>query len=411
MTTRAVRFAHLGPGLLVTAAFVGPGTVTTASQAGAGFGFALLWALVFSVVATIVLQEMAARLGLVTRHGLGEAVRQSFSRPWARGAACLLIVAAIGFGNAAYQTGNITGAAAGLQTLTGIPQRWWPIGIGILAFGLLGSGTYKTVERLLVGMVVLMSLLFGATAILVRPDVGAMLRGVLVPSVPTGSLLTIVALIGTTVVPYNLFLHSHIVQQKWPSSLPTHQAIAEARLDTTVAVTLGGLVTLAILATAAATFFDHATSSFGSVADMAKQLGPLLGGRAATACFGLGLLAAGLTSAITAPLAAAYATAGVMGWEQDLAAPAFRAVWTVVLVVGTILAATTGRSPAETIVIAQAANALLLPLIALFLLVAMNRSRLMGSYKNGTRGNMAGAIVVLTVLGLAAVSLCRLIAA
>ena len=104
----------LGPGLLVTAAFVGPGTVTTASVAGARFGYALLWALLFSVLATIVLQEMSARLGLVTRAGLGEALRSTFTKPWLRWSCVALVVGAIGFGNAAYEAGNITGAAAGL---------------------------------------------------------------------------------------------------------------------------------------------------------------------------------------------------------------------------------------------------------------------------------------------------------
>ena len=101
---------RFGPGLLVTAAFIGPGTVTTATRAGAAFGFALLWAVGFAIVATIFLQEMSARLGLVTRQGLGEAVRSTFRQRFMRFLSCVLVAAAIGFGNAAYQTGNITGA-------------------------------------------------------------------------------------------------------------------------------------------------------------------------------------------------------------------------------------------------------------------------------------------------------------
>ena len=136
MALQRSRFA-LGPGLLVTAAFVGPGTVTTASVAGAKFGYALLWALLFSVLATIVLQEMSARLGLVTRAGLGEALRATFTRPWSRWSCAILVVAAIGLGNAAYETGNITGAAAGLEIITGVSPAAWAGIIGVAGAALL----------------------------------------------------------------------------------------------------------------------------------------------------------------------------------------------------------------------------------------------------------------------------------
>ena len=114
------RLRNLGPGLLVTAAFIGPGTVTTASVAGASTGYALLWAIVFSIFATIVLQEMSARLGVVSREGLGEALRTTFDNPLIKWGAVLLVIAAIGVGNAAFETGNITGAALGLETLSGV---------------------------------------------------------------------------------------------------------------------------------------------------------------------------------------------------------------------------------------------------------------------------------------------------
>ena len=106
-----------GPGILVTAAFIGPGTVTTASIAGANYGFALLWALVFSVLATIVLQEMSARLALVTRQGLAQALRNTYRESWLGSASVLLVVAAVGIGNAAYQTGN------GSLTVAALPDK------------------------------------------------------------------------------------------------------------------------------------------------------------------------------------------------------------------------------------------------------------------------------------------------
>lgn len=387
------RLRNLGPGLLVTAAFIGPGTVTTASVAGASTGYAILWAIVFSIFATIVLQEMSARLGVVSREGLGEALRTTFDNPAIKLAAIILVVTAIGFGNAAFETGNITGAALGLETLSGISPQIWAIAVGIVAFALLASGAYKLIERVLVALVIVMSVVFILTAIIViRPsDVGNILAGAFVPTIPEGALITVVALIGTTVVPYNLFLHASSVQEKWPESVPTREALAESRTDTTISIVLGGIITVAILATGAAAFFGTGTE-ITDAGQMAEQLEPLLGAFAKY-FFAIGILAAGVTSAITAPLAAAYATSGALGWERNLRSMKFRAVWAVVLVVGTVLAAL-GTNPVAAIVFAQTANGVLLPIIAVFLLFVMNRSDLLGEFKNGTVGNILGVVIV-----------------
>ena len=223
-----MRLRSFGPGLLVAAAFIGPGTIVTASQAGASYGTALLWAVVFSVIATAVLQEMAARVGLVTRNGLSEAIRKSFSEPVVRFLSLGLVAVAITLGNAAYETGNLLGASLGLEILSGVPPKLWVFVIAVAAGAILMSGRYQLIQRVLVGLVVLMSFVFLVTAILVKPSLSE-LAGGLIPSVPDGSLLTIIALIGTTVVPYNLFLHASTVQEKWPDSSSTAQALTESR--------------------------------------------------------------------------------------------------------------------------------------------------------------------------------------
>lgn len=390
----------MGPGLLVAAAFIGPGTVTTASVAGAGTGYAILWALIFSIFATVILQEMSARLGIVSREGLGEALRTTFENPVVKVAAVLLVVAAIAFGNAAFETGNITGAALGLGALVGLSPKVWSLVVGVAAFALLASGVYKVIERVLVALVVVMSVVFVATAaIVLRPsDIPNILAGVFAPSIPSGALITVVALIGTTVVPYNLFLHASSVQEKWGEETPTRQALAESRTDTTLSIILGGVITLAIMATAAAAFFERGIE-ITDAGQMAGQLEPLLGA-AAKYFFAIGLLAAGLTSAITAPLAAAYATSGALGWERDLKGWKFRSVWAAIIIFGTVFAVL-GTSPVQAIVFAQAANGVLLPIVAAFLLVVMNRANLLGEFKNGVVGNILGILVVLaaTVIG------------
>lgn len=389
------RLRKLGPGLLVTAAFIGPGTVTVASTVGAGYGFVVGWALVFSVVATIVLQEMSARLGIVSRAGLGEAVRRTFTRPVPRALAALLVVAAIGLGNAAYQASNLLGAATALESLLGLNTQLAAGAIGLAALLLLASGAYRWIERVLISLVVLMSVVFLTTAVMVRPDLGKLAAGLVTPVIPPGGWLPVLGLIGTTVVPYNLFLHASSVCEKWPADVERSQALGESRLDTTLAIILGGLVTLAIMTTAAAAFAGTGIK-ISSAAHMAPQLEPLLGG-AAPWFFGIGLLAAGLTSAITAPLAASYAVAGVCGWPREMRSWPFRAVWFLVLATGVVTAMGYGESPVEMIIFAQVANGLLLPLVATLLIVVVNRRDLLGEYRNGWPANGAAVVVVLIV--------------
>lgn len=386
----------LGPGAVVTAAFIGPGTVTTATLAGARYGYALLWALTFSTFATVVLQEMAARLGVVTGAGLGEAVRSRFVAPAARLAAIGLILSAIAFGNAAYEAGNLLGAALGADAVVGDGSggvRGWALGMAVVAFLLLWRGSYRVVERALVAMVGVMSVVFVATAAVSAPPTGALMRGLFVPGLPGGAdaLLLAVGLIGTTVVPYNFFLHAAAVREKWSGP----ESLGVARIDLGLSIVLGGIVSMAIVVTAAAAGGDP-----GSAAEMALQLEPLLG-RWARAFFGVGLLAAGLSSAITAPLAAAYATAGALGWPRDLRSGRVRAVWIAVLAAGA-LSAVVGVRPVQAIVFAQVANGVLLPAVAAFLLAAVNDRRRMGEWRNGPALNLLGVLVVLVALVLGA---------
>jgi manganese transport protein len=390
------KFFRFGPGALVTAAFIGPGTITTCSLAGANFGYALLWGVVFSTIATIVLQEMSGRLGIITRQGLGEALRKQFSGPFSRIITAILVISAITIGNAAFETGNIIGASLGLQTLSGtkvISVRILAALTGIVSFILLFIGNYKLIERALIALVILMSLTFLTTAIIISPQLPELLKGMFVPSIPKGSVLAIVGLIGTTVVPYNLFLHASAVQERWKSP----DDIPEARLDISVSVILGGLISMAIVVTSAVAFFGTGKSVINA-SDLGVQLEPLLGGWAKY-CIGIGLFAAGISSAITAPLAAAYATSGILGWKMDLKSWRFRVVWIFILAVG-VFFSIIGLKPLEAIVFAQAANGILLPIIAFYILWVMNSKKIMGSNINSKLSNISGIIVVLIALGL-----------
>lgn len=390
------RLRNIGPGAMVTAAFIGPGTVTACTLAGANFGFALVWALVFATIATIILQEMSARLGVVTQKGLGETLSDLLEASFWKWPLIVLVGLALYLGNAAYEAGNLSGAALGIAAVAG--EAGWVFNISILtisllAAGLLLSGSYRLIERALLVLVGIMAAAFIATFAIVQPDLGALFHGMLAPTIPEGAMLTVIALIGTTVVPYNLFLHSTAVRQKWSGP----KDLGAVRADTAVAIGLGGLIAILILSTSAASLFAAGIET-SNAADMASQFEPLFGAYSKY-LLGIGLFAAGLTSAITAPLATGYAMTEILKLKGGQSAVGFRVIALSVIAIGALLSLT-GTKPIEIIVLAQLANGLLLPIIAGFLLFVVNRRELLGQYANGWLANLLGGIVVLIATGL-----------
>ena len=376
----------MGPGVLVAAAFIGPGTVTVCSMAGVQYGYLLLWALLLSVVATVVLQEMAARLGIVTQKGLANAIKEEIGVRWIKLLVLGLILSAIVIGNAAYEGGNIGGASLGLEAIFGQEyQSFYPWIVGIFAFLLLFLGNYRVLEKVLVSLVIIMSISFLLTAIITGPDISAIIQGLFIPKTPDGSILNIIALVGTTVVPYNLFLHTSLVSEKWKSK----ENLKEARRDTVVSIVLGGMVSMAIVVTAAAI----PSSEITNVMDMAKGLEPLYG-ESAKYFMGIGLFAAGVTSAITAPLAAAYVANSCFGWNTTMNDLRFKLVWMIILLVG-VLFMSVGIKPLEIIKFAQVTNGMLLPIIAIFLLWIVNRKTVMQEYQNTQFQNVMGIIIII----------------
>ncbi|WP_262177405.1 Nramp family divalent metal transporter [Saccharococcus sp. Marseille-Q5394] len=387
------RLKVIGPGAIITASFIGPGTVTTATRAGASYGYAILWAVVFSIIATIVLQEMTARLGIITRKGLGEAVREQFSNPILKYGSMWLVMIAISVGCAAYMAGDLLGTSLGISTLTGIsPNVLGPIvGIIILFIGL--SGSYKLIERIMVALIAIMSLTFITTMFVAKPNLGELFQGAFLPTIPSGSIIMIIALIGTTVVPYNLFLHSSMVQERW--NKPTD--LKEARIDTIVSISIGGLITAAVLITAGAMIQGVEVSS---AADLSLQLEPILG-QWAKAFMSLGLFAAGFSSALASPLGAAMTVSSVLKWENGMKDKRFKTVFATVMIIG-IVCSGLGFNPLDVLLFAQALNGILLPVIVITLLVIMNNKKRLGEFGNSVKANIIGGIVavICTFLGI-----------
>jgi Mn2+/Fe2+ NRAMP family transporter len=386
------KLKQLGPGMIVAAAFIGPGTVTTASMAGAGYGYTLLWAMLFSIFATVILQEMTARLGTQAKMGLGEAIRKKSTNKFLRYLSFALVISAIVIGNAAYESGNLAGAVLGFEDFPEVfGINLLLIFIGIIAFILLFLGKYKYIERFLVLLVSIMGIVFIFAAILLQPSITEILKGLFIPGIPEKAGLMVVGLIGTTVVPYNLFLHASASKTKWK----TGDSLKLSRLDTILSVSLGGLITMAIMITAAVAFEGNSQEIDG-IGALGEQLQPILGDWS-THFIAFGFLAAGFSSSITAPLAAAFATSEILDWKDGLKNKKFKMVWAFVLFTGIIIASL-GFQPTALILFAQVANGLLLPILAVYLLWIVNDRDLMGNHANSKLINIIGVVVIIVTL-------------
>lgn len=391
---------NIGPGPLIAAAFIGPGTVTLCSIAGLDFGFSLLWTLVLSIIATIILQEMSARLGIISKKGLSEVIRDEIESPILKNIVITLILLAIVIGNAAYEAGNISGGVLGLEAVFGkkylhildININFYSVLLGLIAFSLLFLGNYKVLEKSLIFLVIIMSVSFIITAIITKPDVVKLMEGLFIPKFPKGSLLIIIGLIGTTVVPYNLFLHASLVKEKWKNV----SDLKFARNDTIIAIVLGGIVSMCIVISSASLNIE----SINNAADLARGIEPLYGVNSKY-ILAVGLFSAGITSAITAPLAASYVAAGCLGWPLKMKSLKFRGVWMFILLIG-VLSSSSGFKSIEIIKFAQVANGILLPVIAGFLIWIVNKESILGKYKNSKiQNSIGGVILVITIfLGL-----------
>lgn len=371
---------------IIPAAFIGPGTVTTCSKAGAAYGLSLLWALTFSTAATFILQEAAARITIASGKSPGEIIALKFMGKRTRWLKILLF-GMVTFGCAAYQAGNILGAVAGLELLIDLPRSLLVASLGAIVALLLWSGNVRLLANAMAVIVFFMGVAFAYVAAGVPAPVGELARGTLVPSLPEGAEYIVVGLVGTTVVPYNLFL---------AGGLSKGQQVGDMRIGIGLAVLVGGLISMAILLTGTLIRGEF------SFAALALALSGDLG-RWAETLFALGLFAAGASSAVTAPLAAAVCGQSILGAREERWASnswRYRAVWGLVLLTGLVLGML-DLKPVPVILTAQAINGVLLPAIALFLFFVVNDASILPpKFVNRPAWNAAMGLVVLTTLAL-----------
>lgn len=396
--TLSDKMKSLGPGFLIVGSFIGPGTVTSSTKAGADYGLSLFWCVIFSVIAVMVMQGMAARLGIVTQMGLAENLVKDFEdRPLLRNLLCGLVAVAITIGGFAYMSGDLTGTAIGISALTGVSTRiiapiW---GLCILLILSFAGDAVKYLEKLLGICVVIMAVVFLVTMIVVRPDVGDLLAGC-VPNIPQGGLMTCLSLIGTTVVPYNMFLHAASAKRTWHST----DELPLCRFGTNIPMIIGGFVTGAIMVTSATVMYGMPVRN---AMDMAVQLRPTLGVWAEP-FMAIGLVAAGVSSAVCTPMGVSYVLAGLFKWKTDRSDKRYTITNFLVLITGIVVAGM-GFNPIALIMAAQMVNGIVLPVVVGVTIYLTCRHGIMGQFVNSKLETVLGVGIfgISLVLGLSSV--------
>ncbi len=336
---------------VISAAFIGPGTVTTAVTAGSQFHLQLLWAVTFATLGCIVLQEISARITIASGLTFGESLTKKFGE---RNGKLLqwIVGGSVVFGCAAYEAGNILGAVAGLNLITGLDTQLLTILVTIVSGIVLWIGGKNWISNLMMLLVVIMGVAFAALAFVQPFTVGDLLIASVKPSIPFGSELIVLGLVGTTIVPYNVFIGAGISKG---------QTIPLMRIGVAVSIIIGGLITAAIL------IAGISVKSFSSFSELAASMTTQVGTWGGIA-LALGLFAAGFSSAITSPYASSVIATTVFGFKENWK---IRLVWASVLFVG-FLFGISGVKPIPVILAVQAINGLILPLLTLYLIIIVN---------------------------------------
>lgn len=380
-----------GPAAVITSAFIGPGTITTATNAGVEFGYALLWAVIFSGISLIIIMNMASRLATIGNKNIIEASVELIpsSKTWKMFIIGLFALV-MGLTALGFEAGNLIGATTGFRDIFGLPTWLAALVMGIVTVLAIVFSTPTIIEMIMKIFVAIMGIIFVITGIIVGPDITAVLRGI-IPTVPSGSIVNTVALIGTTIIGINLVFHSVSSADKWTNE----EDLEDSYFDTKFNVSMGVVMTVALIITTASVLYQS-----GTVVDsplvFSKSLEPVLGSWARI--FGsLGLVFAGLSSSIATPYMTGVIFSKLFNWgeKNDVG---IKIVATIAVIIGTLFAMF-GTRPTQIILFAQATSGFFLPFISiLFVLVA--NSKYLGKYKNTTFQNILGMISVLVTFGL-----------
>lgn len=368
---------YIGPGLIVTVGFIDPGNWATNMQAGSAYGYRLLWVITLSTLMLIVLQHIAAHLGIVTGLCLAEACSKFYGRLPSALILGSAVIAAISTALA-----ELLGAAIGLQMIFGLPVLAGAFLSAALISVMVFTNSYRKLERWIIGLVSLVGLAFLFELSLVHIEWGAAARGWVVPEMPKGSILTVMGVLGAVVMPHNLFLHSEIIQSRqWnlEGDAAIKRLLRYEFLDTLFAMLVGWGINSAMILVAASVFYSGSVS-VTELAQAHAALKPLLGRLAATV-FGAALLLSGISSSVTASIAGGSIFAGFYREPLDLADSHSR-TGVIITLAGALLVIIFLTSPFSGIIWSQTILSIQLPLTIFPLIFLTSSKKVMGKFSN-----------------------------
>lgn len=370
-------FRYIGPGLLVTVGFIDPGNWASNFAAGSEFGYALLWVVTLSTVMLIILQHNVAHLGIVTGLCLSEAATQYTPKWVSRPVLATAVLASISTSLA-----EILGGAIALQMIFGIPIIAGAILTTLLVLILLFTNSYKRIERAIIGFVSVIGLSFIYELFLIDIDWPQVLRSWVVPSLPEGSMLVVMSVLGAVVMPHNLFLHSEVIQSheyNKQDDASIRKVLKYELFDTLFSMIVGWAINSAMILLAAATFFK--SGIFVEELQQAKSLLEPLLGNSAGMVFALALLMAGISSTITSGMAAGSIFSGIFGESYNIKDSHSQVGVALSLGIALLLIFCIGN-PFKGLLISQMVLSIQLP-FTVFLQVSLTSSkRVMGKYAN-----------------------------
>jgi manganese transport protein len=383
----------LGPAFIASVAYIDPGNFATNIQGGSAFGYNLLWVIALANLMAMLLQTLAAKLGMATGQNLAELSRQEFRKPVVYAMWAVSEIAAM-----ATDLAEFLGASIAINLLFGLPLLYATLITGVTTYLILQLERrgFRPLEAVIIALVGVIAVCYVIETVLSRPDWGQVGYHVAVPWLGgTQSVLFAVGIIGATVMPHVIYLHSSLTQKRIiPRSEQEARRIFRWSIpDVVIAMGLAGLVNMAMLYMAAATFHVHGLSSVADIGGAYKTLTPLLGG-GASFVFAVSLLASGLSSSTVGTMAGQVIMQGFVGFTIPL--------WVrrVVTMIPAVVVAAIGLNPTATLVVSQVVLSFVLPLPVITLVLFTRRRDLMGSLVNTAITSWAAIACAVLIVGL-----------
>ncbi|HVC34823.1 MAG TPA: Nramp family divalent metal transporter [Chloroflexota bacterium] len=383
----------LGPAFIASVAYIDPGNFATNIQAGARFGYTLIWTIIAANLVAMLVQTLSAKLGIATGLNLAEVCREQFPRPVVLGLWALSEVVAM-----ATDLAEFLGAAIGFNLLFHLPLFIAGLLTGLVTFVILGLQRhgFRPLEIVISAMVGVIAVCYLVETLLDRPDWLAVGHAVVSPQLGgSEGLLLAVGIIGATVMPHVIFLHSHLMQSRVVAHTPRQrQRLFHFEIvDVILAMGLAGLVNMGMLIMAASTFFGSGHHEVGTIQEAYRTLSPLLGPAAGTV-FAISLLASGLSSSTVGTMAGQVVMQGFLRWHIP--------VWLrrVATMLPALVVIAIGVDPTRALVISQVALSFGLPFALVPLVLFTRRRGIMGELVNHAATTVAASLATLVVLGL-----------